>query len=151
MFKSKQAKRTENAMEELAKERLPDVAAPPPPENLATLEKLGQTVVVTVTVTEISGLDAKTLIADLLQHIGAGGIRHVVFDLQSVSYMDSACIGALVEMLTLLQKSGGRIALTNAAQSVSYLFRLTQLDRVFPICRDVMEAITAVERGSGAG
>jgi hypothetical protein len=34
----------------------------------------------------------------------------------------------------------------NPSQSVSYLFKLTKLDRLFPICRDVMMAISAVER-----
>ena len=137
---------------DLAKDRetLPDVEPLPQPPQLATLERLGRTAVATVTVTELSGVDAKTLMVELLQHVEGGGIRHFVFDLQNVSYIDSACIGVMVEMLTLLQKSGGRIALANTAQSVSYLFRLTQLDRVFPICRDVMEAINAVERGGAA-
>jgi len=34
----------------------------------------------------------------------------------------------------------------NAAANVEYLFKLTRLDRVFPICRDVMKAIEVVER-----
>ena len=62
--------------------------------------------------------------------------------------MDSACLGALVELLTNMQSRGGRIALVNAGRNVEYLFRLTQLDRLFPICRDVMMAIEAVERGA---
>jgi len=106
--------------------------------------------VVTLTVTELSGADAMTLMVDLLEHVESAGVRHFVFDLQNVSYMDSSCIGAMVEMLTKLQTSGGRIALVNAGQSVSYLFRLTRLDRVFPICRDVMTAISALERGPDA-
>jgi len=60
--------------------------------------------------------------------------------------MDSACIGVLVELLTRLQKAGGRVALVNAAANVECLFKLTRLDRLFPICRDVMRAIEAVER-----
>ncbi|MEC9374491.1 MAG: STAS domain-containing protein, partial [Planctomycetota bacterium] len=64
---------------------------------------------------------------------------------------DSSCIGAMVEMLTRLQEAGGRIALVNASQSVAYLFRLTKLDRLFPICRDVMTAIAAVERPNESG
>ena len=52
----------------------------------------------------------------------------------------------LVELLTTLKEAGGRIALVNASANVEYLFKLTRLDRVFPICRDVMKAIEAVER-----
>ena len=47
-----------------------------------------------------------------------------------------------------MAKTAGKIALANTANSVQYLFRMTQLDRLFPICADVMAAITAVERVS---
>lgn len=115
-------------------------------DQLATLDQLGQTVVATITVSELSGADAAELVAELLARVESANVRHFVFDLQNVNYMDSSCIGAMVEMLTRLQKAGGRIALVNPSQSVSYLFKLTKLDRLFPICRDVMMAISAVER-----
>ena len=63
--------------------------------------------------------------------------------------MDSACLGCLVEALNRMAKSGGKIALANTAGSVQSLFRMTQLDRVFPICADVMAALTAVEKRPG--
>ena len=71
--------------------------------------------------------------------------RHIVLDLQNVQFMDSACLGCLVEALNLMAASGGKIALANADHSVASLFRLTRLDRVFPICPDVMSALEAVE------
>jgi|GEM_PF-1098507 len=136
--------------------------------KLANFETLGQTLVVTVIADVISGGDARELVdeiasrsayaadrpntrpsmdGDLTGHGAAP--RHFVLDLQNVEYMDSACLGALVELLTSMQSRGGRIALVNAGRNVEYLFRLTQLDRLFPICREVMTAIEAVERGQG--
>lgn len=116
-------------------------------ESLATLEVLGKTAIATVTVSELTGSAASRLVSDLLDEFAQARVRHFVFDLQNVTYMDSACIGVMVELLTRIQSAGGRIALVNAGQSVSYLFKLTRLDRLFPICRDVMQAIAAVERG----
>ncbi len=116
-------------------------------EPLATLELLGKTAIATVTVNELTGANASRLVGDLLNEFAEARVRHFVFDLQNVTYMDSACIGVMVELLTRIQTAGGRIALVNAGQSVSYLFKLTRLDRLFPICRDVMQAISAVERG----
>lgn len=127
------------------------VSTPSQPAELATIERLGETAVATITVTELSGADAMALMADLMTHVSGAGVRNFVFDLQNVKHMDSSCVGAMVEMLTRLQRSGGAIALVNAAQSVEYLFRLTRLDRLFPICRDVMTAIQAVERASRDG
>lgn len=157
-----------------ASEGLPDFGFPKPPAasaarplKLANYDRLGQTLVGTPTVATLSGPDAGALAAELCEQIyaktageGAGevdpetgeprppaGVRHVVLDLQNVQYMDSMCVGVLVELLTTLKEAGGRIALVNASTNVEYLFKLTRLDRVFPICRDVMKAIEAVERG----
>lgn len=121
---------------------------------IATFDQLGQTLVATLTVSTLSGADANELTVDLTSRIygedGAHGglVRHVVLDLQNVQYMDSMCIGVLVELLTKLRADGGRIALVNTAHNVEYLFKLTRLDRVFPICRDVMKAIEVVERAA---
>jgi anti-sigma B factor antagonist len=117
-------------------------------DDLATLEQVGQSFVVTITPTELSGTTATRLIEHLFTHMQTHGGRHFILDLQNVRYMDSACVGALVELLNRMQKRDGRIALTNAAQSVECLFKLTRLDRVFPLCRDVMVALAVVERGS---
>lgn len=129
----------------------------------AAYETLGQTLVVTVISEVLSGSDARTLVRDIssrsayaadigdkpptMEPDGPQKPRHFVLDLQNVEYMDSACLGTLVELLTAMQSRGGRIALVNAGRNVEYLFRLTQLDRLFPICRDTMTAIEAVERG----
>ncbi len=121
---------------------------------IATFDRLGQTVVATITAGTLTGEEAADVTCEITRRLsgqkpdgttGPAG-RHVVLDLQSVQYMDSGCIGVFVELLTRLQNGGGRIALVNAGHNVEYLFKLTKLDRLFPICRDVMKAIEAVER-----
>ena len=68
-----------------------------------------------------------------------------MLDIQNVQFMDSACLGCLVEALNLMSETGGKIALANPDHAVASLFRLTRLDRIFPICHDVMSALEAVE------
>lgn len=129
------------------------VASAIPKRELATYDRLGQTLVATITVQSLSGPDA----AELSTEIGARmfiinkdesgeTVRHVVLDFQGVQYIDSMCIGVMVELLGKLKESGGRIALVNTEHNLECLFKLTRLDRVFPMCRDVMKAIEAVER-----
>jgi len=134
------------------------LSSPPPPRtarsDLATYDVFGQTLIATFIAPSLSGPDAEHLALELVERLGAGlngrgtGARHIVLDLQNVEFMDSRCIGVLVELLTRLQSGDGRgrIALANAAHTVEYLFKLTSLDRLFPICRDVMRAIEVVER-----
>lgn len=126
-----------------------------PVKSVAKYEALGQVLVVTVISDTLSGGDARELCGEIAGRSAYGGRqtdtplpRHFVLDLQNVEYMDSACLGAMVELLHAMQNKGGRIALVNAGRNVEYLFRLTQLDRLFPICRDVMAAIEVVERGA---
>ncbi len=133
----------------------------PPPlkaQSVATYDRLGQTMVGTPLVQSLTGPDAAALATELCDRIYLAcheteeapgepkGVRHVVLDLQNVQYMDSMCVGVLVELLTMLKEAGGNIALVNASGNIEYLFKLTRLDRVFPICRDVMKAIDVVER-----
>jgi anti-sigma B factor antagonist len=127
-----------------------------PSRQMASYDRLGQTLVGTPVVSTLSGPDAAALARELIHRIeeaasdtdNPAGLRHVVLDLQNVQYMDSMCVGVLVELLTTLKEAGGGIALVNASTNIEYLFKLTRLDRVFPICRDVMKAIEAVERTS---
>jgi anti-sigma B factor antagonist len=131
-----------------------DDPGPIKPQALATYDRLGQTMVGTPLLQAMTGPDAAALATELCDRIylachepgATSGVRHVVLDLQNVQYMDSMCVGVLVELLTRLKEAGGNIALVNASGNIEYLFKLTRLDRVFPICRDVMKAIDAVER-----
>jgi anti-sigma B factor antagonist len=116
--------------------------------SIAEIELIGSTAVATLTVTELTAEEGAEGLAELLLDLTESGAKHFVLDIQNVQYMDSACLGCLVEFLNRMAASGGRIALANTARSVQYLFRLTRLDRVFPICKDVMAALEAVERAA---
>ena len=112
---------------------------------IAEIEQMGDTMVATLTVTELAGDTGAARLADLLFELGQHRAKHYVLDIQNVQFMDSACLGCLVEALNLMAASGGKIALANADHAVASLFRLTRLDRVFPICANVMSALEAVE------
>jgi anti-anti-sigma factor len=128
-------------------------AAPPPApvrNEIAAVEMMGASAVATLTVTALEHENGATLLSDLLHNLAESGARNFVLDMQNVQFMDTTCLGCLVEATRQLAGRGGRIALVNPDHGVSYLFRLTRLDRVFPICADVMSALAAVERAPGA-
>ena len=114
--------------------------------KIAQVQRMGQCAVATLTVTELTQEQGVQMLTELLDELEQTGATHFVLDIQNVQFMDSACLGCLVQALNRMARTGGRIALANTANSVQYLFRMTQLDRVFPICSDVMAALTAVER-----
>lgn len=114
---------------------------------IASVEALGSTCVVTVTNERITSDVAAELFTLVLELFNDGG-KHFVLDLQNSTYLDSAGLGVLVRLLQQLSEDGGRIALANVNPYVASLFRITRLDRAFPICRDTMAAIAAVERAA---
>lgn len=119
---------------------------PPRRTHMAEIEHLNATAIVTFTVTDLTGADANERLAGLLEELIHGGSVNIILDVQNVQEMDSACLGTLVKAVRVLEKIGGRMALVNTDRTVQYLFKLTRLDRVFPICTDVMAALEAVER-----
>lgn len=116
---------------------------------IATLEMVGTTVVATLTVIELTQDDGVVQLTELLDDLAQTGAKNFVLDVGNVQYMDSSCLGCLVQALNRMASAdGGQIALVNADHSVQYLFRMTQLDRVFRICSDVLTALEVIERNN---
>ncbi len=129
-----------------------DESRPPPYRNvIATIDFIGPVAVATLTVTELTQDDGVVQLTELLDDLAHSGAKHFVLDVCNVQHMDSSCLGCLVEALNRMAADGGRIALVNADHAVAYLFRMTRLDRVFPVCSDVMAALDAMERASAEG
>lgn len=112
---------------------------------IATIERIGPTVVATLTVTALVRREGITGLMGLFQDVTRHGARHFVLDAQNLEFMDSACLGCLVKALNHAIADGGGIALANLEPDVQDLFRRTALDRRFPIYRDVPAALERVE------
>lgn len=113
---------------------------------IANIEMMDDAAVVTITSDELSNVQGLESMSDLVDHLARTEARHYILDLQNVSHIDSACAGKLVEVMNSLSTRGGRLALVNPGHSVESVFKLTRLDRIFPICRDVMSGLRAVHR-----
>jgi anti-sigma B factor antagonist len=124
---------------------------PGPDDSIAEIEVMASTAIATITVAELTQEDGAERLSELLLEMAETGVTNFVLDMQNVQYMDTACLGCLVQALNDLAARGGGIALANPNHSVHYVFRLTRLDRVFRICSNVMAALEAVEKPRQAG
>lgn len=68
------------------------------------------------------------------------GSRQIVLDLGAVQFLDSTGLGAIVSTLKRLDGDGAMV-ICNAGEMVMDVFRLTRMDRVFPIVSTVDKAI----------
>lgn len=117
---------------------------------IADVEFVGTTAVATLTITDLCTGSGVEQLAELLYDLTNCGARQLVLDMQNVQAIDSACLGCLVNACNDLTDSGVRLAVANAGKTVHQVFKLTRLDRVFPICTDVMTALEQVESRSVA-
>jgi anti-sigma B factor antagonist len=69
-----------------------------------------------------------------------GGCEVIVVDMDKVSFIDSSGLGVLVGALRRVRESGGDLRVACDRDNVAKIFRITGLDRVFPMFATVDEA-----------
>ena len=116
--------------------------------GIATIDRIGPTAVATITVDSLATQQGVSLLMELFDEVSQFGAKSLVLDMQNLEYLDSICLGCLVQALNHAVQGGGRIALVNTDGNVQDLFRVTNLNRLFPICHDVPTALTAIERAA---
>jgi anti-sigma B factor antagonist len=88
----------------------------------------------------------KERMVDLIKH----GKTRLVIDLSSATFIDSTTLGVLVGGVKRLRPVGGTMALVCTDASITKIFEITGLDRVFPIHGSREEALEAVASGEPA-
>ncbi|ESR27170.1 Anti-sigma F factor antagonist (spoIIAA-2) [Lutibaculum baratangense AMV1] len=80
--------------------------------------------------------DFKTELTRLIED----GHQQVVLDLSKVEFVDSSGLGAIVATLKRIGPRGS-LAVAGATGAVERLFKLTRMDKVFPLHEDVDAAV----------
>jgi anti-sigma B factor antagonist len=84
------------------------------------------------------------------EHMAASilqGKRTIVLDLGAVNFLDSTGLGAIVSSLKRLD-GDGIMVICNVGEMVMDVFRLTRMDRVFPIVHTLEEALVVARERS---
>ena len=72
-----------------------------------------------------------------------GGARKLLIDLSSVSYIDSAAIGCLMDIHRLLQDKGGVLRLAAPQSRVETMISMTGVHKIIGLHRDEAAALAA--------
>ncbi len=78
----------------------------------------------------------KSALVELIEQ----GCVNVLVDLENVGFIDSSGLGVLVGGLRRAKEKSGAIRLVCTRDSILKIFRITGLDKVFPIFESVDEA-----------
>ena len=80
-----------------------------------------------------------------VQQVVESGEKALVLDLESVQFMDSSGLGAMVSILKVIG-AGGKLVVCNPTRAVLSLFNLTRMDKIFTIASLPDEAIAKLQR-----
>jgi len=107
-----------------------------------------------VTVLALSGKltsDDAGVLKDKVSDLTQSGRANIVFDLASLSYMDSSGLGQMVSCHTTAVRKGA-VKLANVGQRIQDLIVITRLNVVFDVYPSVDEAIASfVPAAEGVG
>jgi anti-sigma B factor antagonist len=118
-----------------------------PPFAVTVTEVPGRTIVSVSG--EIDLATANELRERLLALVAAGSVD-VILDLDRVAFVDSTGLGALVATRRRFQVAGGLLVLVCSVPLVLRLLRVTSLDRVLPVHRDLESALAYFAARDGA-
>jgi anti-sigma B factor antagonist len=98
-----------------------------------------------VTVLDLSGRitmgEDGNLLKDKLQSLLHQGKKNILFNLEQVSYVDSAGLGAIVSAYTTVTREGGSLKLANVTKKLQDLLSITKLLTVFETFDSEGEAV----------
>ena len=94
------------------------------------------------TVTLAGEVDVYTapMLKEKLVALVESGCVDVVVDLRDVGFIDSSGLGVLVSALRRARERNGTVRIVCTRESILKIFRITGLDKVFPIFSDAAEA-----------
>lgn len=101
-------------------------------------ETIADDCIVTV-VGEVDVYTSPTLKERLIEAADEGCDR-VIVSLDGVGFIDSSGLGVLVGLLRRVRERSGRIVLVCSREQILKIFRITGLDKVFPIVPTLDEA-----------
>jgi anti-sigma B factor antagonist len=103
-----------------------------------------------ITILDLSGRitlgEGSVTLRDAVHDIVAKGQKHILLNLENISYIDSSGIGELVSAFTSVKNSGGELKLLNLTKKVHDLLQITKLYTVFDIWDSEASAVTAFKQ-----
>ena len=71
----------------------------------------------------------------------ADGTRHMVIDLHTLPFINSAALGYLIKAQKGMEREGGELALARVQPAIQNILEMTGLDAVFPAFQSIEEAV----------
>ena len=77
-----------------------------------------------------------------------GGIKKIILDFSAVDLINSMGIGNLMVCLVSVKRAGGEIKLTTLSAKISEILGYMEIDQLFDIHENALNALTSFQNGS---
>lgn len=74
------------------------------------------------------------------------GVSKLILDLSEIESCDSSGLSAILVANRILNTTGGQMRIAAPSDKVYTLIKITQLDRVLPVCKTVNEAFDELKK-----
>ena len=111
------------------------------------VEREGQTLLVTA-LTDLRELDYPKIEAgasDILNLLGNDTIKNVVLDFHKTDFYGSTALGFFVKLWKRVRDCNGRMAFCGVSDHEREILKVTNLEKLWPICPSREEALKAVQ------
>ena len=86
------------------------------------------------------------VVSETLQRLVSDGATKIVVDLANVDIITSDGLGALIRARKASTEAGGSLALSGVKGNILDVFRMTRLDKIFPLYDSVGTAVKALQK-----
>lgn len=107
---------------------------------ISCTEFADQGAIVRVTSHKLHEHESSMLIAEMRAYLDLSERTLIAADFAQVEFISSAALGAMVTMNTELAKRGGRLVMLNLSDDAMQVIKLTKLDKLIPIAKDLDRA-----------
>jgi anti-sigma B factor antagonist len=88
--------------------------------------------------------DIKAVEESILRLIADTGPTYLVLDFTKIAFLSSAALGALIKILSAVNKRNGEMRLCAVDDKVAQIFKITRLNKVFDIYPDATAAVKSI-------
>jgi anti-sigma B factor antagonist len=83
-----------------------------------------------------------TLGQEMFALVDEDGRKKIILDFSLVEYLSSAALGKLITMHKKVATAKGTLALCNIQKDIMDVFKITQLNKVLTLCKDLDDALS---------
>ena len=109
-----------------------------------TVNLRGNTLIATLS-GELDHHTAKKVKDTVEEVIRNKGVMNLIFDLSSLSFMDSSGIGVVVGRYKLIKSIGGKVAIVSTSSHVDRLLTMSGIKRIIDVFKTPDDAINKIE------